>query len=88
VIDPRVRVRQPSSPSKQAQPLATLGISAQTGISNAVSEDEVRIHAYQLYERRLSEHRGGSEDRSVEDWLTAEAHLNARKNRANKTTAK
>jgi len=88
VIDPRVGVRQPSSPSKQAQPLARPGISAKTGVSTAASEDEIRIHAYQLYERRVSEHRRGSEDRSLEDWLTAEADLKARKNRANKTTVR
>ena len=80
MIDPRVPVRQPPSPSTRAT------ISAKSGVSTAVSEDEVRIYAYQLYERRLSEHRRGFEDRSVEDWLAAEAHLRARKNRANKTT--
>lgn len=46
------------------------------------------MHAFQLYQRRLSEHYRVSEDRSVEDWLAAEAHLKARKNRANKTTVR
>ena len=86
MIDPRVGVRQPSSTS--AGPLARPTTSARTGVSTAVSEDEIRIHAYKLYERRLSEHRSLSEDRSVEDWLTAETHLKARRNRANKTTVR
>jgi len=46
---------------------------------NAVSDEQIRIHAYELYQRR-----GGTEDRAVEDWLSAEASLAARKNRANK----
>jgi len=48
VIDPRVR--RPSSPSTEhlARPTAP----AKTSVSTAVSEDEVRIHAYQLDERR------------------------------------
>ena len=52
------------------------------------SAEEIRAHAYQLYQRRLCERRRLSEDRSVDDWLTAEAHLKARKNRASKTTAR
>ena len=60
---------------------------AKTGVRATVSEDEIRIHAYQLYERRLSERRRLSEDHSMEDWLAAETHLKARKNRASKTTA-
>ncbi len=85
MIDPRVGVRQPSSPSKRAQSLARLATSARTEVPTAISEDEVRIHAYQLYEGRLSEHRRLSADHSVEDWLAAEAHLMARKNSAGKT---
>ena len=88
MIDPRVGVSPPSSRSRQAQPLQTPAIAATTGVSAPASEDEVRIHAYELYQRGLSEHRRSSEDRSVEDWLTAESDLNARKNRANKTTVK
>ena len=83
MIDPRVPVRRPS-----AERLANPTVPAKTGVSTAVSEDEVRVHAYQLYERRLSERRILSEDRSVEDWLAAEAQLKARKNRANKTTVR
>lgn len=91
MIDPRVPGRRHSSPS--AERLARPTASAKTSVSAAVSEDEVRIHAYLLYERRLSERRLSerrllSEDRSVEDWLAAEAHLKARKNRANKTTVR
>jgi len=84
VIDKRVGVRQASSTS--AEPLARPTTSARTGMSTAISEDEIRIHAYQLYERRVSEHRSLSQDRSAEDWLAAEVQLKARKNRANKTT--
>ena len=82
--NPRRPVRQCSSPS--AEPSARPKASAKTGGNKAVSEDEIRIHAYQLYERRLSEHRRLSADRSIEDWLAAEIHLKARKNRASKTT--
>jgi hypothetical protein len=88
VIDPRVGVRQPSSPSKRAQPLASVTTPEQTDVHTPASEDEVRAHAFQLYKRRLSEHYRLSEDRSVEDWLAAEAHLKARKNRANETTVR
>jgi hypothetical protein len=88
VIDPRVGIRQPSSPSKRTQPLASVTTPEQTDICAQASEDEVRVHAFQLYERRLSEPCRVSEDRSVEDWLAAEAHLKARKNRANKTTVR
>jgi DUF2934 family protein len=61
------------------QPLAT----PETDVSITVSEDAVRVHAYELYK-----HRGCSQDNAVEDWLTAEAHLLARKNRANKKLAR
>ena len=43
-----------------------------SGPVNAVLEQEVRLAAYELYERR-----GGTPDHAVEDWLTAEAHLAA-----------
>ena len=48
-------------------------------VSSVVSDDEVRNEAYRLYERR-----GRAEGHAVEDWLTAEHDLRARKNRANK----
>ena len=86
MIDPRVLVRPPYSPS--AERLARPTTPAKTEVSTVVSEDEVRVHAYQLYERRLSESRILSEDRSVADWFAAEAQLKARKNRANKTTVR
>lgn len=83
---PKRPVSHSSLPS--AEPLARPTSAAQTGVPTAVSSDEIRIHAYQLYERRLSEHSRPPEDRSVEDWLAAEVHLKARKNRANKTTVR
>ena len=86
--DSRISIRQPFEASKQALPLATPTTSPQASSSISVSEDEIRTHAYQLYQRRVSEHCRSSEDRSVEDWLTAEAHLKARKNRANKTNVR
>jgi hypothetical protein len=82
VIDPRVRVQQASSLSTQAKPLAEPEGSTKKGPASDVSEHEVRIYAYELYERR-----GGTEDHAVEDWLMAEAHLAARRNRANQTIA-
>jgi hypothetical protein len=82
MIDPKFRPQQSSSISPQAKPLGQPDVSAQSSVANVVSEDEVRIHAYELYERR-----GNTEDRALEDWLKAEDHLAARKNRANKTTA-
>lgn len=48
-------------------------------VPSVVSADEIRNHAYQLYELR-----GRTEGRALEDWLTAERYLRARKNRANK----
>ena len=83
MIDRKVRGGNASSTSAQAQPLAKPETSGTGGQSSTVPEDEIRIHAYQLYKRR-----GGSEDHAVEDWLMAEAHLTARKNRANKTIAR
>jgi len=62
--------------------LAGAELSATANLPDTISEEEVRIHAYLLYERR-----GGSEDHAVEDWLTAEAHVWARRNRANKAIA-
>jgi len=82
MVNPKVRVRRGSSTSTQAPPLARPASSTQTTLSSTVSEDEVRMHAYQLYERR-----GGSGDHAVADWLRAEAQLTARRNRANKTLA-
>lgn len=49
--------------------------------SASASDDQIRDHAYQLYELR-----GRGEGRALDDWLSAERQLNlrARKNRANK----
>jgi Protein of unknown function (DUF2934) len=76
VIDPKVRVGQPPVRSTQAK-LAKSDALPKSGPASAVLEQEVRIAAYQLYERR-----GGTPDHAVEDWLTAEAHLVAHGSRA------
>jgi hypothetical protein len=70
VIDPKVRVGQPPVPSMQAKPLAKSDALPKSGPPSAVLEEDVRMAAYELYERR-----GGTPDHAVEDWLTAEAHL-------------
>ena len=49
------------------------------GESSTVLDDEIRNHAYLLYELR-----GRTEGHAVEDWLIAEGYLRARRNRANK----
>jgi Protein of unknown function (DUF2934) len=77
VIDPKVHVGQPPLPSTPAQPLAKSVALPKSGPASAVLEQEVRIAAYELYERR-----GGTPEHAVEDWLTAEAHLVARRSRA------
>jgi Protein of unknown function (DUF2934) len=79
MIDPRFQVQLPRSPSKQRNPTPQVKQAAISVAVNPVSDDEIRIYAYELYE-----HRGGTGDRAVEDWLAAEAYLAARKNRANK----
>ena len=83
MIDPKVRARQSSPPSTPKQPLTRPAAAGTTDLSAVISDDEVRNHAYQLYERR-----GGAEGKAVDDWLTAEAHLRARKNRANKIVSR
>jgi len=77
VIDAKVRVGQPPVPSMQAKPLAKSDALPKTGPATAVLEQDVRIAAYELYERR-----GGSPDHALEDWLTAEAQLVERRSRA------
>lgn len=62
--------------ARQNAPLVRIEGNALRG---APSDDEIRHHAYKLYELR-----GRMEGCAVEDWLTAERHLTARKNRANK----
>ena len=79
MIDLRFKVQSPSSPSKQRNPTSQPKQPATTPTVSALTDDEIRICAYGLYERR-----GGTEDRAVEDWLAAQAYLAARKNRANK----
>jgi hypothetical protein len=61
----------------QAKPLAKSDALPKTGPATAVLEQDVRIAAYELYERR-----GGSPDHALEDWLTAEAQLVERRSRA------
>jgi hypothetical protein len=77
VIDPKVRVGQPPVSSPQAKPLAKSDAAPNSGPVSAVLEQDVRLAAYELYERR-----GGTPDHDVEDWLTAEAHLAAGRSRA------
>jgi len=79
MIDPRFQVQHPRSPSKQRNPRSQPKQAETTPTASAVTDDEIRSYAYGLYLRR-----GGSEDRAVEDWLSAESYLAARKNRANK----
>jgi hypothetical protein len=74
VIDPKVRVGQAPQPSTQAKPLAKSDTLPKSGAASAVLEQDVRIAAYELFERR-----GGTPDHAVEDWLTAEAQLVARR---------
>jgi Protein of unknown function (DUF2934) len=79
VIDSKAGVRQ-NSPSVHVQTASasTAGFEREP-VPSAVSDDEIRNHAYQLYERR-----GRTEGRVLEDWLAAEGYLRSRKNRANK----
>jgi len=48
-------------------------------VTSPVSDDEIRNHAYRLYELR-----GRTEGSALEDWIAAERYLRALKNRANK----
>lgn len=79
MIDPRFPVQRPRSPSKQRNPTSQPKPAAIPVTVNPVADEEIRTYAFGLYQRR-----GGIEDRAVEDWLSAEAYLAARKNRANK----
>ncbi len=79
MIDPKFQVQPPRSPSKQRNPTSQGKQAATPAAVHPVSDDEIRIYAHELYQRR-----GGTEDRAVEDWLSAESYLAARKNRANK----
>jgi hypothetical protein len=80
MIDPKFQVQPPRSSSKQRNPTSQRQQQAAIPVEvHPVSDDEIRIYAHELYQRR-----GGTEDRAVEDWLSAESYLAARKNRANK----
>ena len=72
MIDPKVRVGQPPVSSPQVRPLVKSDAAPKSGPVSAVLEQEVRLAAYELYERR-----GGTPDHAIEDWLTAEARLTA-----------
>jgi hypothetical protein len=61
--DPKVRVEQKSSPSKQPAPLKTTA-------TGTFSQDEIRTRAYQIYE---SGNRNGNH--AEEDWSQAETEL-------------
>jgi hypothetical protein len=76
VIDPKVRVGQPPVSSPQAKPLAKSDAAPNGGPVSAVLEQEVRLAAYEIYERR-----GGTPDHAIEDWLTAEALLTSDRSR-------
>lgn len=78
MIDSKVRVGQPPVSSPPARPLAKSEAvpMPKSGPVSAVLEQEVRLAAYELYERR-----GGTPDHAVEDWLTAEAHLTGGRSR-------
>ena len=77
-MDPKVRVAQPPVASTATQAAARNRTAVPNrGPANAVLEQEVRIAAYELYERR-----GGTPDHAVEDWLMAEAQVRARRSRA------
>lgn len=79
MIDPRFQVQHPRSPAKQRDPASQMKRTATSVVVKPISDDEIRLYAHELYQRR-----GGTEDRAVEDWLAAESYLAARKNRANK----
>ncbi len=79
MIDPKFQVQHPRSPSNQRTRISSPKPAALSPAVSPVSEDEVRSYAHELYELR-----GGTEDRALEDWLSAESYLAARKNRANK----
>lgn len=80
MIDSKVRFRQSPSVSTQTKPLTQPGASAQTVQASVDSEHDVRIYAYELYERR-----GGTEGHAVEDWLEAEHQVAMLRNPASKT---
>lgn len=79
MLNPKARIGPVSSAIPKKGQLVESRTSAETDLSASVSEGAIRTHAYELYERR-----GRSQGHAVEDWLTAEAHLMARKNRADK----
>ena len=79
MIDPSFQVQRPRSPSKQRNRTSQPKQPVPSSTVSTVTDDEIRIYAYGLYERR-----GSTEGGAVEDWLAAEAYLAARKNRANK----
>lgn len=79
MTDPRFQVQRPRSPSKRRNTTSQPKRAAISVAVNPVSDEEIRSCAYRLYQRR-----DGTEDHAVQDWLSAEAYLAARKNRANK----
>lgn len=79
MIDPRFQVQHPCSPPERRSPAARPQENAVHSMVAAVTDEQIRAYAYELFEGR-----GGTEDHAVEDWLLAESYLSARKNRANK----
>lgn len=79
MIDSRAEVLH-NSPSVRAKTVSSSTDRFEgTPVAGAVSDDEIRDHAYKLYELR-----GHTEGHALEDWFAAERYLSARKNRANK----
>ena len=82
MVDSKVRVRQSPSLSTQTKPLAEPEASAQTVQDSVDSEHDVRIYAYELFERR-----GGTEGHAVEEWLEAEHQVAKHRNPARQTNS-
>ena len=84
MLNPKAGIGQvPSAIPQKVHPVESRTSAETDHLSAGVSEDAIRTHAYELYERR-----GRSQGHAVEDWLTAEAHLMARKNRVDKKLSK
>ena len=60
----------------QNKKLSTIGRTAAETNAEALSEEQIRIRAYELYEAR-----GRGDGHDVEDWLEAEAEITGRSER-------
>jgi hypothetical protein len=79
VIDPKAEARQSPSSGRGNTVYLSTERSEQKAVPGAPLDDEIRRHAYKLYELR-----GRTEGYALEDWFAAECYLRARNNRANK----